>query len=146
MKVLVLGSGGREHTLVWKIAQSSKVEKIYCAPGNGGIEQIAEIPNFDANNNDDVLSFVKENNIDLTVVGPEAYLVNGIVDVLEDAGYKAFGPRKAATELEASKIFTKEFLKKYGINSKIKMFKNCEHRIPVEGSSHGLAFLKKNLL
>ena len=115
MKVLVLGSGGREHALVWKIAQSSKVEKIYCAPGNGGIEQIAEIPKLDANNNDDVLSFVKENNIDLTVVGPEAYLVNGVVDVLEDASYKAFGPRKAAAELEASKIFTKEFLKKYDI-------------------------------
>ena len=115
MKVLVLGSGGREHALVWKITQSPKVEKIYCAPGNGGIEQLAEVPNIDANNNENVLSFVKENNIDLTIVGPEGYLVNGIVDILEDAGYKAFGPRKAAAELEASKIYTKEFLKKYNI-------------------------------
>ena len=110
MKVLVLGSGGREHALVWKIAQSKKVDKIYCTPGNGGIEQIAEIPKFDANNNSEVLKFVRENNIDLTVVGPEAYLVNGVVDVLEDAGFYVFGPRKAGADFEASKIFTKEFL------------------------------------
>ncbi|MBC8196874.1 MAG: phosphoribosylamine--glycine ligase [Candidatus Marinimicrobia bacterium] len=115
MKVLVLGSGGREHALIWKISQSSKVNKIYCVPGNGGIKELAEIPILNPNDNIEVLSFVKENNIDLTIVGPEAYLVNGIVDILEDAGYKVFGPRKNASIFEESKIFTKEFLIKYNI-------------------------------
>lgn len=115
MKVLVLGSGGREHALVWKISQSPKVEKIYCSPGNGGIQKLAENPNFDANENNEILNFVKNNSIDLTVVGPEAYLVNGIADILEDAGFKVFGPRKKGAKLEASKIMTKEFLKKYKI-------------------------------
>ena len=115
MKVLVLGSGGREHALIWKISQSSKVNKIYCAPGNGGIKELAEIPILNPNDNIEVLAFVKENNIDLTIVGPEAYLVNGIVDILEDAGYKVFGPRKNASIFEESKIFTKEFLIKYNI-------------------------------
>jgi len=115
LKVLVLGSGGREHALIWKISQSSKVNKIYCAPGNGGIKELAEIPILNPNDNIEVLAFVKENNIDLTIVGPEAYLVNGIVDILEDAGYKVFGPRKNASIFEESKIFTKEFLIKYNI-------------------------------
>ena len=115
MKVLVLGSGGREHALVWKVMQSKKVKKIFCAPGNGGIEQIVDVPKINVNDNNDVLAFVKKNKIDLTIVGPEAYLVNGIVDTLEDAGYSVFGPRKSAAKLEASKIYTKEFLKKYNI-------------------------------
>jgi phosphoribosylamine---glycine ligase len=115
MNVLVLGSGGREHALVWKLNQSPKVKKIYCTPGNGGIEKIAEISQLNANNNHEVLEFVKEKKIDLTIVGPEAYLVNGIVDILEDAGFTVFGPRKASAELEASKIYTKEFLQKYNI-------------------------------
>ncbi len=115
MKVLVLGSGGREHALIWKISQCSKVNKIYCAPGNGGINEFAEIPILNPNDNNEVLAFVKENNINLTIIGPEAYLVNGIVDVLEDAGYKVFGPRKNASIFEESKIFTKEFLIKYNI-------------------------------
>mgnify|MGYP001400569951 FL=1 len=115
MKVLVLGSGGREHALVWKVMQSKKVKKIFCAPGNGGIEQIVEVPKINVNDNNDVLAFVKKNKIDLTIVGPEAYLVNGIVDTLEDAGYSVFGPRKSASKLEASKIYTKEFLNKYNI-------------------------------
>ncbi len=115
MKVLVLGSGGREHALVWKVMQSKKVKKIFCAPGNGGIEQIVEVPKINVNDNNDVLAFVKKNKIDLTIVGPEAYLVNGIVDTLEDAGYSVFGPRKSASKLEASKIYTKDFLKKYNI-------------------------------
>ncbi|MED5475942.1 MAG: phosphoribosylamine--glycine ligase [Candidatus Neomarinimicrobiota bacterium] len=115
MKVLVLGSGGREHALVWKVMQSKKVKKIFCAPGNGGIEQIVDVPKINVNDNNDVLAFVKKNKIDLTIVGPEAYLVNGIVDTLEDAGYSVFGPRKSASKLEASKIYTKEFLNKYNI-------------------------------
>jgi phosphoribosylamine--glycine ligase len=115
MKVLVLGSGGREHALVWKVMQSKKVKKIFCAPGNGGIEQIVDVPKINVNDNNDVLAFVKKNKIDLTIVGPEAYLVNGIVDTLEDAGYSVFGPRKSASKLEASKIYTKELLNKYNI-------------------------------
>jgi phosphoribosylamine---glycine ligase len=115
LKILVLGSGGREHALIWKIAQSSKVDKIYCAPGNGGIKDLAEIPKLDPNDNNAVLNFVKENNVDLTVVGPEAYLVNGIVDKIEDAGYSVFGPRQKASKFEESKIYTKEFLIKYNI-------------------------------
>lgn len=115
MKVLVLGSGGREHALVWKVMQSKKVKKIFCAPGNGGIEQIVDVPKINVNDNNDVLAFVEKNKIDLTIVGPEAYLVNGIVDTLEDAGYSVFGPRKSAAKLEASKIYTKEFLNKYNI-------------------------------
>ena len=115
MKVLVLGSGGREHALVWKVMQSKKVKKIFCAPGNGGIEQIVDVPKINVNDNNDVLAFVEKNKIDLTIVGPEAYLVNGIVDTLEDAGYSVFGPRKTAAKLEASKIYTKDFLKKYNI-------------------------------
>ena len=115
MKVLVLGSGGREHALVWKVMQSKKVKKIFCAPGNGGIEQIVDVPKINVNDNNDVLAFVEKNKIDLTIVGPEAYLVNGIVDTLEDAGYSVFGPRKSAAKLEASKIYTKDFLKKYNI-------------------------------
>ena len=115
LKVLVLGSGGREHALVWKIAQSPRVEKIYCAPGNGGISQLAHIPELDAGNNQDVLNFVTENAIDLTVVGPENYLANGIADLLEVAGFRVFGPCKAASEFESSKIFTKNFLNRYNI-------------------------------
>ena len=115
MKVLVLGSGGREHAIVWKVMQSKKVKKIFCAPGNGGIEQIVDVPKINVNDNNDVLAFVEKNKIDLTIVGPEAYLVNGIVDTLEDAGYSVFGPRKSAAKLEASKIYTKDFLKKYNI-------------------------------
>ena len=99
MKVLVLGSGGREHALVWKIAQSPRVEKIYCAPGNGGIAQLAHIPELDAGNNQDVLNFVTENAIDLTVVGPENYLANGIADSLEGAGFRVFGTCKAKDDI-----------------------------------------------
>jgi phosphoribosylamine--glycine ligase len=113
MKVLVIGSGGREHALVWKIAQSPMVRKIYCAPGNPGISKFAENVAFKASDLDGLLKFAKENKIDLTVVGPEDPLVFGIVDKFSRAGLKIFGPNKRAAQLEGSKSFAKQLMKKY---------------------------------
>jgi len=107
MNILVIGSGGREHALVWKIAQSPKVEKIYCAPGNAGIAELATCVPISADDIDKLVSFAKKERIDLTVVGPEGPLAIGIVDILEKEGLKAFGPTKKAAELEASKSFAK---------------------------------------
>jgi phosphoribosylamine--glycine ligase len=115
MNILVIGSGGREHTLVWKIQQSSKVKKVYCAPGNAGIADIAECVEIAADDIKGLLKFAKAKNIDLTVVGPEAPLVNGIVDEFEGQGLKIFGPNQAAAQLEASKAFSKEFLHRRNI-------------------------------
>ena len=109
MKILVIGQGGREHTLVWKLAQSQLVEKIYCAPGNAGIAQIAEsIPMPDRFT--DLADWAASENIALTVVGPEAPLAEGIVDVFRERGLKAFGPDKRAARLEASKDFAKQLM------------------------------------
>ena len=115
MNILVVGSGGREHALVWKIKQSPLVAKIYCAPGNAGIASLAELVPIQATNLDELLNFAKSHAIDLTVVGPEQPLTLGIVDLFEQHGLKIFGPRKAAAELEGSKMFAKEFMKKYNI-------------------------------
>jgi phosphoribosylamine--glycine ligase len=115
MKVLVIGSGGREHALVWKIAQSPKVDKIYCAPGNGGTGSIAENVEIPAEDINTLLCFAKDNKIDLTVVGPEAPLVRGIVNEFEKEGLKIFGPRREAARIEGSKVFAKEFMAKYDI-------------------------------
>lgn len=115
MKVLVIGSGGREHTIVWKIAQSKKVDKIYCAPGNGGIKELAELVNIKADDVDGLLNFAKENKIDLTVVGPEVSLVKGIVDIFQQEGLKIFGPTKELSMLEGSKVFAKEAMTKFGL-------------------------------
>ncbi|MEN3037910.1 MAG: phosphoribosylamine--glycine ligase [Candidatus Kryptonium sp.] len=115
MKILVVGSGGREHALVWKIAQSEKVEKIYCAPGNAGISEIAETVQIKSEDLNSLLNFAIEKKIDLTVVGPELPLSLGIVDLFESHGLKIFGPRKLPAEIESSKVFAKNFMKKYGI-------------------------------
>ena len=115
MKVLVIGSGGREHALCWKIAQSEKVHKLYCAPGNGGTRLVAENVNIEANDIDGLLNFAIENSIDLTVVGPEEPLALGIVDRFQEKGLKIFGPDKKCSQLEASKSYAKEFMKKYNI-------------------------------
>ncbi len=115
MKVLVVGSGGREHTLVWKIAQSPRVDKIYCAPGNGGISEVAECVDIKAEDIDSLADFANEKKIDLTLVGPEIPLVRGIVDKFIDKGLRIFGPRKNAAILEGSKVFSKEIMAKYGI-------------------------------
>ncbi|MBI4559596.1 MAG: phosphoribosylamine--glycine ligase [Candidatus Hydrogenedentes bacterium] len=113
MKVLVVGSGGREHALVWKIAQSPLVDKIYCAPGNPGIARHAECVDIAVADLDKLTSFAQEEAIDLTVVGPEDPLSRGIVDQFNAAGLKVFGPTAAAAELEASKVFAKRFMAKY---------------------------------
>ena len=115
MKILIIGGGGREHAIAWKAAQSSRVEKIYCAPGNAGISQIAECVPIGVMEFDRLLEFAKEKEIDLTIVGMEDPLVGGIVDRFEEAGLRIFGPRKNAAILEGSKAFSKKKKKKYGI-------------------------------
>ncbi|MFH1586841.1 MAG: phosphoribosylamine--glycine ligase [Candidatus Diapherotrites archaeon] len=127
MRVLVIGSGGREHTLVWKIAQSKQVEKIYCAPGNAGIAELAELVPISVDELEKLAEFAQENKVDLTVVGPEAPLCAGIVDVFESKGLKVFGPSKSAARLEGSKIFSKELMKKYGISTaEFEVFDNAD--------------------
>jgi phosphoribosylamine--glycine ligase len=115
MKVLVIGGGGREHALVWKLAQSPEVQKIYCAPGNAGIATLAECVDIAATDIRHLLQFAKKRRIDLTVVGPEAPLVQGIVDEFQAKGLRIFGPTAAAAMLEGSKAFAKEFARRYGI-------------------------------
>lgn len=115
MRILVVGSGGREHALCWKIAQSKKITNLYCAPGNAGISEIAECVNINADDIVLLLDFVKTNNIDITVVGPEATLVNGIVDVFKKEDLKVFGPDKALAMLEGSKIFAKNTMLRFGL-------------------------------
>lgn len=115
MKVLVVGGGGREHTIVWKLSQSEKVDKIYCAPGNGGIAALAECVDISATDIDGVVKFAKEKEIDLAVVAPDDPLVLGMVDALEKEGIRAFGPRKNAAIIEGSKVFSKDLMKKYNI-------------------------------
>ncbi len=125
MKVLVIGSGGREHALVWKIHQSPRVNKIYCAPGNAGIKRMADCVDISVTDVDALVSFAKKEKIDLTVVGPELSLTAGIVDVFEREGLRIFGPSQDAAILEGSKVYTKEFLKKYKIPSAdFKVFKD----------------------
>ena len=115
MKVLVIGGGGREHALVWKLKQSPKVDKVYCAPGNAGISEIAECINIKGDDADALLDFVKYNWIDLTVVGPEVPLTSGIVDKFIKEDRTIFGPIAAGAQLEGSKVFSKDFMLKYGI-------------------------------
>ena len=115
MKILVVGSGGREHTIVWKIAQSPKVEKIYCAPGNAGIAELAECVDINVMDKEKMVAFAKDNAIDLVMVAPDDPLVDGMVDAMESAGIRAFGPRANAAIIEGSKAFSKELMKKYNI-------------------------------
>ena len=115
MKVLVVGSGGREHTLCWKIAQSKKVDKIYCAPGNAGVAEVAECVAIGAMEFEKLADFAQEKEIDLTVIGMDDPLVGGVVDVFEKKGLRIFGPRKNAAILEGSKAFSKDLMKKYNI-------------------------------
>jgi len=115
MKILVIGSGGREHALVWKIHQSPRVKKIFCAPGNAGIRKLATCVDVKANDIKGLADFALQRKIDLTIVGPEDPLTLGIVDEFEKRGLRIFGPTSAAAELEGSKVFTKDFLAKYSI-------------------------------
>ncbi|MCM8757496.1 MAG: phosphoribosylamine--glycine ligase [Candidatus Omnitrophica bacterium] len=115
MRVLVIGSGGREHALVWKIAQSKLVDKIFCSPGNGGISELAECLNIKSEDIFSLLEFARKEKIDLTIVGPEAPLAEGIVDEFKNFKLRIFGPTKLASRLEASKVFAKELMKKYNV-------------------------------
>ena len=125
MRILVVGSGGREHALVWKIVQSKLVDKIFCAPGNGGIAQIAECIDIKADDDCALVEFALKEKIDLTVVGPEAALSIGIADLFEKSGLKIFGPCKQAARLEASKIFSKELMAKYKVpTARFQIFDN----------------------
>ena len=115
MKVLIVGSGGREHVIAWKCAQSPKVDQIYCAPGNAGIAEVAQLVPLKADQFEELADFAQENKIDLTIIGMDDPLVGGIVDVFEERGLRVFGPRKNAAILEGSKAFAKDLMKKYHI-------------------------------
>jgi len=117
MKILVVGGGGREHAIVWKLSQSPLVDKIYCAPGNGGISDLAECVPIKATDIEGIVKFSKSNGMDMVVVAPDDPLAAGMVDALENEGIRAFGPRKNAAIIEASKVFSKNLMKKYKIPS-----------------------------
>ena len=127
MRIMVVGGGGREHAIVWALKKSSKVEKIFCAPGNPGIAELAECVNIKVDNLQGLLDFAKKEKIDVTVVGPEIPLSLGIVNLFENEGLKIFGPSREAALLEASKSFAKEFMRKYSIpTAKYEMFYDSE--------------------
>ncbi|MDQ1271839.1 MAG: phosphoribosylamine---glycine ligase [Planctomycetota bacterium] len=115
MKILIVGSGGREHALAWKIAQSPLVKKVFCAPGNPGIAEVAECVDIEAENIDGLYNFALKQKIDLTVVGPEDVLIAGIVDRFRDGHLRIFGPNKRASTIEGSKVFAKNIMRKHGI-------------------------------
>lgn len=155
MKVLIVGSGGREHAIAVSVAKSSKVDKIYCAPGNAGIGQIAECVPIGAMEFDKLTDFATENKIDLTIVGMDDPLVGGLVDVMEAAGLRVFGPRKNAAILEGSKAFSKDLMKKYHIpTAAYENFDNAADaldyletaKIPVVLKADGLALGKGVLI
>lgn len=149
MKILVVGSGGREHALVWKLSQSQRVKKIYCAPGNGGISKLAECVTLSPYDVSSFVKFAKKNSIDLTVVGPELPLSLGIVDEFEKEGLHIFGPKKNASVIESSKCFAKEFCSRHGIpTAPFSFFTNVkeakatlvkEGRFPLVVKADGLA-------
>ena len=155
MKVLIVGGGGREHAIATSVAKSSKVDKIYCAPGNAGIGLIAECVPIGAMEFDKIVAFAKEKEIDLTIVGMDDPLVGGLVDRLEEVGLKAFGPRKNAAILEGSKAFSKDLMKKYGIpTAAYENFDNAEDALnylktasfPIVLKADGLALGKGVLI
>lgn len=130
MKVLVIGGGGREHALIWKIAQSKKVDKIYAAPGNSGISEIAENVDIEATDINGLLNFAKKESIDMTIVGPEVPLVMGISDAFCEAGLKIIGPKKEAAQLEGSKAFSKQFMDRHNLpTARYKEYTNVEQAI-----------------
>ena len=155
MKVLIVGSGGREHAIAWKISKSSKVDKIYCAPGNAGIEEVAECVPIGAMEFERLADFAQENKIDLTVIGMDDPLVGGIVDIFEARGLRVFGPRKNAAVIEGSKAFSKDLMKKYNIpTAAYETFDNAEEAVhyletasyPIVLKADGLALGKGVLI
>ncbi|HET8759687.1 MAG TPA: phosphoribosylamine--glycine ligase, partial [Nitrospiria bacterium] len=148
MKVLVIGSGGREHALVWKLAQSPRVAKIYCAPGNGGIARSATCLPIAVDDAEGLLAAAGREGIDLTVVGPEAALAAGVVDRFEAAGRRIVGPARWAAQLETSKAFSKAFMQRHGIpTAKAVVARSAQealavldlHPLPVVIKADGLA-------
>lgn len=132
MKILIIGSGGREHSLAWKISQSSRLEKLYCAPGNAGTMSIAENVPLGASDIQGLADFASNEKIDLTVVGPELPLILGIVDEFEKKGLKIFGPNKNAAELEGSKVFAKQFMERHKIpTAKFKVAESLEQAMEI---------------
>ena len=130
MKILVVGCGGREHAICWKLSNEKNVEKIYCAPGNPGIAEVAECVNIGDSDIDKLAKFAKENEIDMTVVGPEVPLVMGITDVFESQGLKVFGPNKKCARLEGSKAFSKDFMTRHNLpTAKYKEYTNIDKAI-----------------
>ena len=115
MKVLVVGGGGREHAIIWKLAQSPKVTELFCAPGNAGIAKLATCVPISAMDKEGIFDFAVANQIDMVMVAPDDPLSIGMVDFLEAGGIRAFGPCQAAAQIEASKVFSKGLMKKYGI-------------------------------
>lgn len=155
MKVLIVGGGGREHAIAWKAVQSPRVEKLYCAPGNAGIAQVAECVDIGVMDFDAQVAFAKEHGIDLVIVGPDDPLAAGAVDAFEAAGIRAFGPRKNAAILEGSKAFSKDLMKKYNIptagyetfDSPEKALAYIEHApMPIVLKADGLALGKGVLI
>ncbi len=155
MKVLIVGSGGREHAIAWKVAKSEKVDKIYCAPGNAGIAEFAECVAIGAMEFDKLVAFAKEKEIDLTIIGMDDPLVGGVVDEFEKAGLRVFGPRKNAAILEGSKAFSKDLMKKYNIpTAAYENFDNAEEalayletaKMPIVLKADGLALGKGVLI
>ena len=156
MKVLIVGSGGREHAIAWSVAKSPKVDKIYCAPGNAGIAEYAECVDIGAMEFEKLAAFAKEKEIDLTIVGMDDPLVGGIVDVFEAEGLRVFGPRKNAAILEGSKAFSKDLMKKYDIPTaayenfddpeKALEYLRTEAKFPIVLKADGLALGKGVLI
>ena len=155
MKVLIVGSGGREHAIAWSVAKSEKVDKIYCAPGNAGIAEFAECVAIGAMEFDKLVAFAKEKEIDLTIIGMDDPLVGGVVDEFEKAGLRVFGPRKNAAILEGSKAFSKDLMKKYNIpTAAYENFDNAEDalayletaKMPIVLKADGLALGKGVLI
>ena len=155
MKVLIVGSGGREHAIALAVSRSSKVDKIYCAPGNAGISELAECVDIKAMEFDKLVAFAKENAIDLTIIGMDDPLVGGVVDKFEEAGLRCFGPRKNAAILEGSKAFSKDLMKKYNIptagyenftdpEAALKYLETCKY--PIVLKADGLALGKGVLI
>lgn len=156
MKVLIVGSGGREHAIAWSVSKSPKVDKIYCAPGNAGIAELAECVDIGAMEFDRLADFAQEKGIDLTVIGMDDPLVGGIVDVFEAKGLRVFGPRKNAAVLEGSKAFSKDLMKKYNIPTaayenfddpkKALEYLRTEAKFPIVLKADGLALGKGVLI
>jgi len=130
MKILVVGGGGREHAICWKLSKEANVDKIYCAPGNAGISNVAQCIDIQDSNIENLLNFAKENQIDLTIVGPEIPLVAGIVDKFEKEGLKIFGPNKKCAQLEGSKSFSKDFMIRHNLpTAKYKEYTDLDEAI-----------------